>query len=204
MTETDVARLVIWGFEYADVREYQEEQPAFVDGPSRRALADWIARKPWEEDTVQWLTLLGGCGIGKSLSMVRIALALPPETNVIYRRADELELDLLEWERAREAVPVNIQLVMRCKVLLVDDVDRWLLRSPHDVERGRVLYRWDALTEVRDSPRRVNIVSANRTLRQLSEEPGFARWYDRARRGLILEIPGRSRRYPQGEKGGST
>ncbi len=182
------------GLKYA---QWYDDSVRLEDRPSADALDAWIETLPETIERGTWLLLLGGVGCGKTMAMVRIAARLwehAPDLVVRYEMASELQQDLLAWDRAYESIPVEIEAAMRADVLMIDDLDRWLLRSPHDIERGQVLYRWDVLAEYRDSPGKATVVAANQPVQRLQQEPAFVRWLDRARRGIILEIPGMSRR----------
>jgi hypothetical protein len=190
---------VLWnaGFPRKYAERYDPER-TFADGPSARALEEWLTGFAEALDRGTWLLLLGGVGCGKSMAMARVAAMaarMVPGLEPCYRTAEELGFDLVEWDRAREAVPIDMERALRSRLLLVDDIDRWLLMSPHDIDRGRMLYRWDVMTELRDAPGKATVVACNRTAQQLQEEPAFVRWYDRAAgSGLVLEIPGLSQR----------
>lgn len=202
-----VEQVMAWaGFpaKYAGYRpDYRLE-----DKPSEKAIRDFLADLPARIAAGAWVYLLGAPGVGKTGVMVRIMHSLPlhrcplpgpghvAPAMVRYRLGSDMAGDLARWHRAQDeegtGLPCDMTSNFDARVLFVDDLCR--MGQIGGYQRETVLHMWDTFTEKRDG-HWLTVVSANLTEQALGEVPQFARGLDRAREsGLLLEIPGRSRR----------
>jgi|GEM_PF-3718571 len=214
-------------------RQYAErvdERVELENYASEEVLQSWIAGLAKHLVAGSWLVMGSNVGVGKSMAMARIALALLrvspgpmldwvdtgqhwsdgrraylhvpvrrpwAKGEVAYVLATDLADLLLEGDAApwTSEAPTAVSLLVNTRVLFVDDLDRWLELTMYDKNRGRILYRWDELAEVRSGPGRVTVATANRSEAQLRQVPEFERWLSRVKEnGVVLTIPGGDRR----------
>lgn len=192
--------------------ERYEPDVALADGPSERALQAWIAGLPQMLDDGGWLLLGGALGTRKSFATCRIVDAARSVTvcrgeeyeprnllagsEVCWYFAPSLAKSLLEWDGDVNDEPGYMYRLLRSRLLVLDDIDRFLELRDGDYTLGKVLAKLDSLLEYRDQPRRVTVVTANRHAAQMYEVAEFRRWVDRAKeRGACIDIHGQSTRW---------
>lgn len=190
---------------------YDPSAPAIADGPAERALQQWIADLPQMLIAGGWLLLGGAVGTRKSFATCRIVDAarqvsvckgegyeprgLIPGAEVMWYFAPSLVKSLLAWDGDAEDEPGYMSRLLQSRLLVIDDVDRFLELRDGDYKLGKLLGNLDSLMEYRDQPRRVTVITANRHSGQMYNVPEFRRWVDRAReRGVCIDIQGRSTR----------
>ena len=183
-----------------------------MDEPAEDELQAWIAELPRMLDEGGWLLLGGALGTRKSFATCRIVDALRqltvcrgsefeprqllPGSEVCWHFAPSLTTSLLRWDGDIEDEPAYMHMLLMARVLVLDDVDRFLELRDGDFTLGKLLAKLDTLMEYRDQPRRVTVVTANRFAQGMYEVPEFRRWVDRAKeRGTCIDIHGQSTRW---------
>lgn len=174
-----------------------------ADGPAERALQAWISDLPRMLVEGGWLLLGGAIGTRKSFATCRIvdavrSLLLRPGSEVRWEFAPAVAKSLRDWDGNPDDEPGSMYHLLRSKLLVLDDVDRFLELQEGDFKLGQILTNLDALMEYRDQPRRVTVVTANRFAGDMYAVPKFRRWVDRAKeRGVCIDIHGQSTRWQQ-------
>ncbi len=179
------------------------------DAPSEAALAAWVEDLPRMLTDGGWLFLGGHVGTRKSYALCRIAhkamglqvsrgegwqpRQLVPGAEVVWYFAPSIQSSLLTWDGDCDDAPGSMYRLLHARLLLLDDVDRFLELRDNDFALGKILSKLDTLMEYRDQPRLVTVVTANRWAQDMREVPEFCRWIDRAgERGALIDIHGGS------------
>lgn len=185
-----------------------------ADEPSEEALKQWVGNLPQMLDDGGWLLLGGALGTRKSFATCRIVDAarkltvqrspeheprqLLPGSEVCWHFAPSIASYLQRWEGDANDEPGYMYRLLRARLLVLDDVDRFLELRDGDYTLGKLLSKLDTLMEYRDQPYRVTVVTANRHAAQMYAVPEFRRWVDRAKeRGACIDIMGRSTRWSE-------